>query len=302
MQPDGEVAKGWLGRAFPFWLRLAVSIALLVALTRVLDVDAIAAALRRARAPWLLGALALYVASHLLNSWRWALHAAELGMVAPFARFRDAYFKGLFLNLFVPGTVAGDLARGLDIGGEEKRAAALASVVIHRASGLVALVAIAAVAFFWQREIRAPALVSAAALVVPAVGLLALVVAPWLIGPLRRFARSSWPVAMMSTLALALAYHALQIACVVCVARSLSLAAPAGMLALFVPLVNIAGMVPVSVGGIGVRESAYHYLLGVIGIEANQALALGLSTSAIVVATALLALPVFLRGSRRAPD
>jgi uncharacterized membrane protein YbhN (UPF0104 family) len=82
-------------------------------------------------------------------------------------------------------------------------------------------------------------------------------------------------------------YHLLQIASQVLLAWALGIKAPLSYFLIFVPLVNIAGMAPVSFSGIGVREYGYVYFLGKLGIERHTAVALGLLASAVVLASGI---------------
>ena len=54
------------------------------------------------------------------------------------------------------------------------------------------------------------------------------------------------------------------------------------------PIINIMTMVPITFSGIGVREGAFVYFLGLKGIEPEPALALGLLFFSIQVATGLV--------------
>jgi hypothetical protein len=70
---------------------------------------------------------------------------------------------------------------------------------------------------------------------------------------------------------------------------------------LVVPLVNIAGTLPVSLQGIGLREASYWYYLAQIGVQSEAALALGLLSSAIMLCANLTGLPAFLVLRRHQP-
>ena len=86
----------------------------------------------------------LCVASQVVSAYRWCAAGARGRLRASrFARFFTYYFSGMYLNLFGPGTVAGDVGRTLFLAGGRRRALALTTVVAHRAIGFVALVWIA---------------------------------------------------------------------------------------------------------------------------------------------------------------
>jgi hypothetical protein len=70
-------------------------------------------------------------------------------------------------------------------------------------------------------------------------------------------------------------------------ARALSLAVPLSAVAVFVPLVSLAGMVPVSVNGLGVREALYILLFGQIGVSPESSVSLALVYLAVTVVASL---------------
>ena len=315
MPPAGEsapqpVADGARRGAAVFWLKLAVSATLLsYQLLRGGDgaAAAVAKVLSHAAPGWLLAALLLYLASHVVNARRWQSYAGEFGFLGGTADFARMYFAGLFINLFAPGTIAGDVSRGIALAGGRRRAAAFGSVVAHRLSGMVALFALAGLAAVVQREFALPAVARLAAAVVPLAGIAFLLATPTAVTAVgRRMGRpvalpKTWAAATARTLIVAAGYHGLQIAATICLARALAVDVQAWTLALVVPLVNAAGMVPVTISGVGVREAGYVLLLQPIGVANEKALALGLLGSALVFAAGLSGAPAFFMRNRSTP-
>jgi hypothetical protein len=316
--PAGEPSSGEPRPVSPghrrlgLFLKLAVSVALLAYLLRRGDLGDLRATLATADRAWMAVAVALYLGSHVVNALRWRWYASALGVFARRADFVRLYFVGLFVNLFAPGTIAGDVTRGLGLGGKQGRGVALLSVLAHRLTGLVALLALASVAALLQRQYPLSPPLRAAAAILPFAALVALLLAPLAAGVLSTllsrplsFPRQ-WASATLRTLPAALCYHALQIGAMLLVARALSIKVAAATLSLFVPLANIAGMVPVTVSGLGVREATYVFFLRAVGGNADSALALGLLGSGLVLAAGLSGAPALLlpgaARSRPAPD
>lgn len=306
MPPDGELAPA-PRRAMPRWVKAAISAALLGYLfTRggARAVAEVAAVLRGAGAAWLAAAFALYVASHAVNALRWRTYAREFGLGGGAADFLRLYFAGLFVNLFAPGTIAGDVSRGLGLAGGRRRAAALGSVVAHRVSGMIALLALAGVAALVQRDYPLPAAARWFAIAAPAAAAATLVAAPSLVAMAAQwFGRAivlppAWGAATARSLLVAAGYHALQVAATMCLARAVAIDVRAAALATAVLLINGLSMVPVSLSGVGVREAGYAWMLPVLGVAADRSLALGLLGSALVLATGLAGAPAFLSRSR----
>ena len=294
------------------WFKLLLSAALLALLFYETNLAAMGAALAGAHVGWLLLALAALIASQILSAYRWALLAWPLGFAEPFVRLCTYYFSGMYLNLFGPGTVAGDVGRTLFLAGGRRRALALTTVMAHRAIGFVALVWIGATAVVLLPDQPLPGPFRwLAALAVP------LTIAGWLWGP-RLVARllprtNNWRVLVERDLApywhdrrllaislgCALVVQLMQLGGQMLVTRALGLHLPWAFFLVVVPLVGALGTLPFSLQGVGVREAGYWYYLSRIGVPQEAALAVGLLSSAVVLASGLSGLPAFLLMRRR---
>jgi uncharacterized membrane protein YbhN (UPF0104 family) len=73
----------------------------------------------------------------------------------------------------------------------------------------------------------------------------------------------------------------------------------AAMLA-FMPAVAIAQVLPLSIGGLGIREAAFVVFLHPLGVPSGQAVALGLAVYGMTLAASLLGAPAFAFGGRPA--
>lgn len=289
------------------WFKLLLSVALLALLLFETDRSEMRDALAEANLAWMALALATLVFSQVVSAYRWSLLAHAVGFSQPFSRICTIYFSGMYLNLFGPGTVAGDVGRVILLAGGTRRKLAFTTVIAHRAIGFVALVWITAIAVVLLPEQPLPeALRWTAALAIP------VTIAGWLWGP-RLIARllprtNNWRVLVERELApywhdrallvismvWATAAQLLQIVAQVFVAYALNLHLPTSFFLVVVPLVTVAGTLPFSLQGVGVREAGYWYYLSSIGVQREAALAVGLLTSAVVLLTGLTGLPAFL--------
>ena len=294
------------------WFKLALSAALLALLLLKTDVGALRGALTAARLDWLALALAVLIGSQVISAYRWALLAWAVGFTDRFGRFCIYFFSGMYLNLFGPGTIAGDVGRVLFLAGGRRRALALTTVVAHRLIGFVALVWItaAAVVLLPDQPLPGPAR-WLAALAVPAT------FAGWLWGP-RLLARllprsNNWRVLVERDLApywhdhsllarslgWALVTQLTQLGAQVLITEALGLRLPWAFFLVVVPVVGAIGALPFSLQGVGVREAGYWFYLAQIGIPRPTALSMGLLSSAVVLASGLSGLPAFLMLRRR---
>jgi len=78
-------------------------------------------------------------------------------------------------------------------------------------------------------------------------------------------------------------FHLFQLGLQGLIAAAVGLSIPFWYLLLFIPVVQILSTLPISFGGLGLREGGYIIFLTLWGIERDQALAFGLVWSAIVL-------------------
>jgi glycosyltransferase 2 family protein len=279
------------------WFKLALSIGLFILLFRSLDLHAFREQLATARLDLVVVTFLGYLLSQVLSAHKWQVLARPLGFHHPLRVFGVYYFVGMYLNLFVPSTVAGDVGRGLLLATQSGRVStALQSVLADRITGVVMLLWVSALGFLVFGPTVFPATVAYGV-----IGAAVLVVAGWWIAPQvvpvlflpghavhRAWENLIQPYhdqAMLLGYACLVAFglHCLQLGLQVVLAYALRLPVPLWYLILFIPLVHILSALPVSFGGIGVRESSYVVFLALIGIGRHQALAFGFLWSALVL-------------------
>jgi uncharacterized membrane protein YbhN (UPF0104 family) len=66
----------------------------------------------------------------------------------------------------------------------------------------------------------------------------------------------------------------------------------------FMPAVAIVQVLPLTIGGLGLREGAFILFLGPLGVSTSQAIALGLLVYFLNLAVSLLGAPAFAAGVR----
>lgn len=213
-------------------------------------------------------ALLLYGGCQLLSSLRWSLLLRGLGATVQLSRLFALYLVGMFFNQVLPGSISGDVARISALRTPE----GAVSVFLDRLLGLLALLALAA-SF---GVLRAGAL------------LLALSVAAlfifwrvrWRWPPLSR-AQSALRALPPRSLAMPLLASAVvQLGnwlVYLVLARSLGITtAGAGEVLAFYVTTTLAAVVPISLGGLGVREAVGAAVFAEVGLPAGDAVALAL--------------------------
>jgi len=123
------------------WLKFLLSGLLLAYLGWALDVGSIGVVL--AGTDWRLVVLACLclIVGQVFSALRWTWLARGLGLTVRTGRKIQLYFLGMFLSLFLPSIIGGDVARGylLARGKLQSGWVAAASVVLERINGVLGL-------------------------------------------------------------------------------------------------------------------------------------------------------------------
>jgi glycosyltransferase 2 family protein len=138
------LAPSWMiVRNFLRWGRPAVVVAVLAAVTWRLGSGPFLDGVRAINAGALAAAAAIFLLTTFCAAWRWRIVAGGLGVDVPPGAATAAYYRCLFLNLTLPGGVAGDVHRGVRHGQDVKDVShALRAVVWERTAGQVVQVAL----------------------------------------------------------------------------------------------------------------------------------------------------------------
>jgi uncharacterized protein (TIRG00374 family) len=285
---------------YRFALKLLISTILLGYLLTRTDLHAISSLLRSLHLPILFASFLLYLLAQVLSAlrWRYLLKAERIKL--SLWRLILLYFEGSFFSLMLPTLIGGDVVRGYQIFRfTQRHEASVASILVERLSGYAAMNVIACLALvFAYPHLRDPALIwltmaSMVGLAAITAGLLNIRLRSLLdkvlhAAGLGRFhdtfqrlyqaIQRYWTHrrALLIALGLSLLLQSVVILVFYLISRSLNLAVPLGYFFLFVPLISLISMVPVSVAGLGVREGSAIYLFAKVGLDSAGALSLSL--------------------------
>jgi glycosyltransferase 2 family protein len=297
--PDGEGgtprAGVWRVRLLVL-AKLAVSSILLYWILSRANLAEIFAAAASVSVPLLLLAYSLDLLGLLISSTRWRGLLRAQGVDVPVGFLVKSFMVANFFNNLLPSTVGGDASRAYDSYQAASRTAdAMASVIVDRLLGLLALVSFAVVSLPFARELTADLPALPAWIAVAGLGLSALV---WVVflggarflgrmagplpGPVKRLAKrvSSAFAAYRGqhrVLGVAFALSVLLQANVVfqfvLIAAAMGLPVPIVGFVLIVPLATFIMMIPVTINGIGLREGALALFLAAYGVGSSEAVA-----------------------------
>jgi uncharacterized protein (TIRG00374 family) len=301
LKPASSVGNSSLWKWF---LRLALG-ALIVGVLLRWQGASVALALKSASAQTLLLAVFGYLAMQILSAakWRFLLntalrsHAASSAPQLSFGECYRFYLIGMFCNLWLPTAVGGDAVRAAMAAKRCRNLTlAAASIFVERLTGLAALLAVGVLGLLFyfgftpQDGDRGEGKSRAVAIAIIAVLLLlAVAAAIWTLrrlahkasrhenlSPLARkllnahgafdiyFAPATRP-ALFAALGLSLAFHVALIGLNIFLSAVVGLKLPVSVFVWLVPSLSIAAMLPLGIGGLGVREAgAVAFLSGAL--------------------------------------
>jgi uncharacterized membrane protein YbhN (UPF0104 family) len=314
MEPPPAADSPAPRRRLPPWLslvlRLVVTVALMAYAVRDVEWSDLRQHLRDANWGWWLAALAASVAVQVVAGVRWAALARPLGFDRPRRFFIWRFFEGMFFSLCLPSSIGGDVIKAYRVGDTTpRRLLAGCSVLADRLTGLAALGVLAGTALAVTKHRMG----FAGTLAVGAGLLAAVLVAFWLglrsidrllaVLPDPHPARSllaqllpyqQRPLLIVQAVAWSFVVQIGGAVVVALMARTLQVELPLAVWFSVVPLVALLMVLPVSIGGFGMRENAMEFLLGEQGVPTDKAVAVALLWGLAGIVTGLVGGVLFL--------
>ncbi|MDP2905107.1 MAG: lysylphosphatidylglycerol synthase transmembrane domain-containing protein [Candidatus Omnitrophota bacterium] len=125
-------------------VKVAISVILLVVLFRMVGHENIFEVIRSANKPLLLLAFLVYSLGYVLCLFRWDMLLRAVDLRLPLSRVVISFSGGIFFNLFLPSTIGGDLMRSVDLSTHTKKPKeVIATILLDRLSGYIGLVLLA---------------------------------------------------------------------------------------------------------------------------------------------------------------
>lgn len=290
-------------------LQLILSVTLLAWLFNRVGLNVIVSTLAGVSWNWYVLAFLLFLGNVLLRAYRWYLLVSALEQEIPYGRLIYLYFVGFFFNNFIPSGFGGDVVKVISLQQDRAPGAeALSSVVVDRLTGLIGSASIAFVVLAWNRiqfwfgasaaDLDLPPLLLLATVVICLGAPLGFIFIRWidpleLMGSLmpftqpitsrsglRRFVhtiRRYPPGALISALSVSIPFTIGLVAIQYAIARALSVQVPFYVFPLFVPIIAIINVLPISFNGLGMREGVYQFLFVPVGVSSASAIAMSLA-------------------------
>lgn len=310
-------------------LKLVVSAGLIWYVLSRVSLEEITEGMTSPRWGWLLAALAVYGLSAFGGALQWSWLLRRAGITAPAGEVRRLYFIGLFFNNFLPANVGGDAWKIVDLGRQERRhLGVFCATLLDRIIGLLALTLVGSLVLAVASGVQIPlprrALLLPAILVLLASGLALLlsrrlgerlprvVAAMGLGGLAERLARLVAEFGLYrphvrwlnGLVVFSVGVQFLRLATHLLVARGLGYDLDPTQdvqLMVLIPLLAMVLMLPVTINGIGLRESVSAGLLTWSGLAAPHAVGMEVAAYLVQVVFSLQGGVLLWLGRRRPP-
>jgi glycosyltransferase 2 family protein len=293
------------------WFRGLVTAALLGVVLAQVDFSAAASTLAEAQWEWFVAAVALMAAAIVVGGARWYLFLRAAAIDVPRRTAIRAFSLAYFFNTVLPTSVGGDAVRAWIVGRPTGQVVTAATtVLLDKATALACLFVVgwaallvdsssipSAVAgsFVWTTVLFVGAVAVFAAAAAGSARL-----ARRLPERVQTAAEQAWsalhgwmrsPRLVLLVLALGIAYQLMGVGVLVLLAEAMGFELPLSLAAVTAAVVLVAMLLPISVGGFGVREAGFVVLLGEAGIGATDATLLSLLSALVILlaSTATLA-------------
>lgn len=289
-----------LKKVFAIALRLGISAALLVFLFRQVDLKGLLEIIAGADKMLLAAGFFFYFLLYAFCLFRWdmLLRAADIRL--PLGRVVISFAGGTFFNLFLPSSIGGDFMRSLDLAAHTRKAKeVVATVLLDRLSGYVGMVAVClcALALGWRLIEDGSVYLVVAILAVLLIAILAVLFNNFLYNWISRALGASQGGRIRQALKdlhqeiylfrgrrKAVAYNLL-LSLLVQVASplsyyfiGLSLGIKVNMMYYFVfmPVIGAITLLPISIGGLGLRDATTIYFFAKAGVPRDLSFAMSL--------------------------
>jgi len=285
-------------RAAALALRVGVSVGILAYLVSILDWDHLRRLAGQIRPGALWAAPALVIASFYLGGVRWSLLLRHFGVPLRAREGFAIYLIGGFYNILLPGVLGGDVIRISLCAAQFRKPIPEVAVttMMERGLGLLAVLLVGAAASLllpvaWAERLGPIGVVlpvmAVGAVVAAAVGWAALHLSSAALSrrefawrPLRALVRVAGRLrelparTLLLALGLSVLCHLAAFLAAYLLGGAIGIDLPLRIYCVVMPLVTLSTVLPISLGGLGVREGALTLLLARAGVAPSDAVAL----------------------------
>jgi len=300
-------------KAAVIFLRISISIILLIFLFKQIEGKAVFGIIKNADKLLLSLSFFLTFFIYFLCFFRWKMLLDTVGVNTPLGRLISAFAGGIFFNLFLPSTIGGDFVRSADLSIQTKKTKeVVATVILDRLSGFIGLAAVALLALFWGRKLIHDKIIIQSIFAVTAVliSIMLVLFNKAVYSKINRLLYSpdsgkiraaiesihqemhklrNHKRVVLRNLFLSFIVQAISPLSVYIISLSLGLKLDIAYFFIFLPIVGVVTLLPVSLGGLGLRDAATIYLFAKAGIGKDLSFAMSLLSFFFIAVYAVIA-------------
>ncbi len=293
---------GFLKRALILLLRLVISLALLIFLFKFnkIDLNSLLNDIKSADKFLLFASLFIYFFVYLIGFLRWQMLLKATGIDIPVKRLITSFAGGAFFNFFLPSTIGGDLVRAADLSGHTRRIREVVTTVfLDRLSGYIGLVILVIVVLIFGSSLLRDRIVMSSIVFLISLLIVILLVlfntsiyakaSKFLSSPgAERIKEAIKGIhheihvfrnrkrLVVENILLSVIVQFLPVLSSYFIAFSLGVKISFIYFCLFVPIIGAVTLLPIALGGLGLREGLVIFYFAKVGVIQQLALAISL--------------------------
>ncbi|MEI6831329.1 MAG: lysylphosphatidylglycerol synthase transmembrane domain-containing protein [Candidatus Omnitrophota bacterium] len=290
-------------------LRVGISIILLVILFKFnkIDIGGLVTDIKRTDKLFLATGFVIFFFGYFLGFLRWRMLLKAANICIPLKKLISSFSGGIFFNVFLPSTIGGDIVRSADLAEHTKRAkTVIATVFLDRLSGYIGLVIVILPAILLRKDLIHDNVVFSSITVMIALLVIVLlilfnnriysIVTKFLstpgAGKIKETIKDmhqeihifrNHKKVIIYNLALSTLIQVISPLGVYFIACSLGLKVNFIYFLIFLPIIGAVTLIPISIGGLGLREGLFVVYFAKAGVIKQLALAMSLLSFSFVL-------------------
>lgn len=285
------------------FFRVGISIFILVFLFRQVDGKALFELIKTADKRYLFFAFVFFFGTYILGILRWQMLLRAVRIRLPLRRIVMSFSGGIFFNLFLPSSIGGDFVRSMDLAAHTKRPnEVVATVFLDRLSGYLGLVLLSLISLLsaWPLVRDPTVFLSIGAITLILCVILTVLFNKWLYDRIKGFLRmpnagkikeiianlhreihyfKQHKKIMICNLALSLIIQTISPLTFYLIGLSLGIKINIVYFFIFLPIIGAVTLLPISIGGLGLREKMTIDFFAKAGVLGDSAFAMSLISS-----------------------
>lgn len=292
-----------LKKVLSILIRISISAVLLFYLFRQVDLKSLLTLIGNSNKPLLFLAFCIFSLAYVLCLFRWEMLLKAVKVTLPLKRVIISFGGGIFFNLFLPSTIGGDLMRSIDLSAHtQKPKEVIATVFLDRLSGYTGLVILASSSLFLGYNLirDKSVILSIVAIAGILIAILLALFNKTLYSIINRFFQN--PKAgkireLLKDLHQEIHYFKGHKKVIICnlilsvliqatgpltffvISLSMGLKIKLIYFFIFLPIVGAITLLPISIGGLGLREATVTLFFAKVGVDSHAAMAMALLNS-----------------------